>query len=464
MTVQSSAPAPRTGLPRFLAPFATPDYRLLAASLLLVSFATGVWTVGLVYAVKGLGGTELDLSAVTAVGAVGLIVFALLGGVAADRLPLRGLLVACSSVLALVGAVVAALGATGTLQVWQLMVAAFVAMSAAGIYNPAYSALLPRVLHDDQLLAANGVEAASRPVLQQALGPAAAGFLVGALAPQAAMAVMALSQGLAVLCVLAMRTGGLTRRALPVEEGREPQTLWQDFTEGAAYTWRTPWLAATLVWSVVAVFLFIGPMEVLLPFIVTEHGGGPDTFGLLLACLGVGAAVGAIGVSSRRLPRHYLTVMITVWSVAAIPFFLLAVTDDFWLMGLVLFVFGVGDGVGMVIWGTLLQRRVPRSMLGRVSSLDFFVSLAMMPVSMAVAGPVAQVLPLWVIFALPSIGIPLLGIICYVLGDLHGDELRHPLDTPVDWADSHAEVVDGISGLHAHPVVRTDDLPARSTD
>ena len=63
-----------------------------------------------------------------------------------------------------------ALGATGTLQVWQLMVVAFVAMSAAGIYNPAYSALLPRVLHDDQLLAANGVEAASRPVLQQALG------------------------------------------------------------------------------------------------------------------------------------------------------------------------------------------------------------------------------------------------------------------------------------------------------
>ncbi|WP_374929444.1 MFS transporter [Kytococcus sedentarius] len=449
MTAHPSAPAPRPGLPRFLAPFATPDYRLLAASLLLVSFATGVWTVGLVYAVKGLGGTELDLSAVTAVGAVGLIVFALLGGVAADRLPLRGLLTACSTVLALVGAVVALLGATGQLQVWHLMVAAFVAMSAAGIYNPAYSALLPRVLHDDQLLAANGVEAASRPVLQQALGPAAAGFLVGALAPQAAMVVMAVSQALAVLCVLRMHTGGLTRRALPVEEGREPQTLWQDFTEGAAYTWRTPWLAATLVWSVVAVFLFIGPMEVLLPFIVTERGGGPDTFGLLLACLGVGAAVGAIGISSRPLPGRYLTVMISVWSVAAVPFFLLAVTDQFWLMGLVLFVFGVGDGVGMVIWGTLLQRRVPRSMLGRVSSLDFFVSLAMMPVSMAVAGPVAQVLPLWVIFALPSVGIPLLGLVCYVLADLRGDELRHPLDTQVDLAGAHTEVVDGISGLHA---------------
>lgn len=446
-----STPAP-TGLPRFLAPFATRDYRLLATSLLLVSFATGVWTVGLVYAVKGLGGTELDLSAVTAIGSLGLIACALLGGVAADRLPLRGLLVGCSAVLLGVGAVVAALGASGQLQMWQLMVAAFVAMSAAGIYNPAYSALLPRVLHDDQLLAANGVEAASRPVLQQALGPAAAGFLVGAFAPQAAMTVMAVAQAGAVLCVLAMRTGGLTRRALPVEEGREPTTLWQDFTEGAAYTVKTPWLAATLVWSVVAVFLFIGPMEVLLPFIVTERGGGPDTFGLLLACLGAGAAVGAIGISSRRLPRHYLTVMIVVWSAAAVPFFLLAQTSDFWVMGLVLFVFGVGDGVGMVIWGTLLQRRVPRSMLGRVSSLDFFVSLAMMPLSMAVAGPVAQVVPLWVIFALPSIGIPVVGALCYWLADLHGDELRHPLDTEVDLGEAHTEVVDGISGLHAHPV------------
>ena len=63
-------------------------------------------------------------------------------------------------------------------------------------------------------------------------------------------------------------------------------------------------------------------------------------------------------------------------------------TDDFWLMGLVLFVFGVGDGVGMVIWGTLLQRLVPLDMIGRVASLDFFVSIAFMPVSIAIDGRV----------------------------------------------------------------------------
>lgn len=449
MTATPPAPTPGAGLPRFLAPFATRDYRLLATSLLLVSFSAGVWTVGLVYAVKGLGGSEVDLSAVTAVGSVGLVLCALVGGVAADRLPLRGLLAGCSLLLAVVGGVVALLGATGSLRMWQLMVAAFLAMACAGIYNPAYSALLPRVLHDDQLLAANGLEAASRPVLQQAAGPAVAGFVVGALAPSAAMAVVTVAQAGAVACVLALRTGGLFRRALPVEEQGPAQSVWRDFTEGAAYTWRTPWLAATLVWSVVAVFLFIGPMEVLLPFIVTRHGGGPDTFGLLLSCLGAGAAAGAIAVSSRRLPRRYLTVMISVWSVAAVPFFALAVTDSFWLMGVVLFVFGVGDGVGMVIWGTLLQRRVPRAMLGRVSSLDFFVSLAMMPVSMALAGPVAQVLPTWLVFALPSVGIPLVGLVCYLLADLGGDELRNPLDHEVDLAGARTEVVDGVSGLHA---------------
>ncbi|WP_462417490.1 MFS transporter [Kytococcus sp. Marseille-QA3725] len=447
MTSDRTEQAP--DLPRFLAPFAIRDYRLLAGALLAMSFSAGVWTVALVYAVKGEGGTELDLSTVTAVGAIGLILCALAGGVAADRLPLRGLLAACSGVLAAAALAVSLLGRAGMLEMWHLMVAAFVAMSAAGIFNPAYSALLPRVLHDDQLLAANGLEAASRPVLQQAVGPAAAGFVVGAAAPHVAIAVVTVSQLVALACVLAMRTGGLTRRALPVEDAREPQSVWRDFVEGAGYTWRTPWLAATLVWSTVAVFLFVGPMEVLLPFIVTERGGGPDTFGLLLACLGAGAALGAIAVSSRPLPRRYLTVMLVAWSVPAVPFVLLSLTDHFWLMGVVLFLFGIGDGISMVIWGTLLQRRVPRSLLGRVSSLDFFVSLAMMPVSMALAGPVAQVLPTWVIFMLPSVGIPLVGLLCYLLADLRGDELRCPLDTEVDLASSHAEVVDGVSGLHS---------------
>ncbi len=82
--------------------------------------------------------------------------------------------------------------------------------------------------------------------------------------------------------------------------------------------------------------------------------------------------------------------MMAMWSVGSIPLAIVGVTSSFPLMAAATFVIGVTDGAGMVIWGTLLQRRVPPAMLGRVSSLDFFVSLAFMPVSFAIVGPAVE--------------------------------------------------------------------------
>ncbi|MBN9188334.1 MAG: MFS transporter, partial [Microbacterium sp.] len=76
---------------------------------------------------------------------------------------------------------------------------------------------------------------------------------------------------------------------------------------------------------------------------------------------------------------------------------------------------------------TLLQRRVPTHMLGRVSSLDFFVSLALMPISMALAGPVAQVVPIPVIFAVAGIVPLVVGLLAIVVARMPQDEIAHPL-------------------------------------
>jgi MFS family permease len=119
--------------------------------------------------------------------------------------------------------------------------------------------------------------------------------------------------------------------------------------------------------------------------------------------------------------------MIVLWGFGTLPFGLVATTDSFWVMALCLAFVGAGDGAGMVLWGTLLQRRVPRHMLGRVSSLDFFVSIALMPVSMAVAGPVAQVVPLPVIFWTVALLTPALGLVALWAGRMREDELAHPL-------------------------------------
>ena len=88
---------------------------------------------------------------------------------------------------------------------------------------------------------------------------------------------------------------------------------------------------------------------------------------------------------------------------------------------------GLADGAGMVIWGTLLQRRVPTEMLGRVSSLDFFVSLAFMPLSFAIVGPLSKVVTMQTIFLVAGIAPVILAAIALVAAKMRQDELAHPL-------------------------------------
>ncbi len=162
---------------------------------------------------------------------------------------------------------------------------------------------------------------------------------------------------------------------------------------------RTPWLWATLTFALVAVFFFVGPFEVLTPFVISEQvGGGSAEYGILLAAFGISSAIGALAISSRPLPRRYLSVMIFFWGFGLLPLALFGIATELWILVLAAIVIGMTEGIGMVIWGTLLQRRVPDALRGRVSSLDFFVSLALMPASMALAGPAAEAFGLTAVF------------------------------------------------------------------
>ena len=434
-------------LPRALEPFRLGRYRVLAFAMFVSVFGTGMWAVALVHQVLQLDGTAVDLSAVTAVGALGMLVLVLVGGIAADRFPPARVLRLVETANLLTAGTVAVLALAGGLRLWHLAVAAFVFGAGLGVFYPAYSASLPRILPARQLLAANGVEGMARPLLQQAAGPAVAGLLVGLVAPGGALALIALCHAAALALLLRLHVPGHDAGAEPATAATEtgsvsgagepppPQetvgalrSVRQDLMEGVNYTVRTPWLLWTLLWAVLAVFLLLGPLEVLVPFLVRDRlGGDASTFGYLLACYGGASAAASLVVASLPLPRRYLSWMIVLWGFGTLPFGLVATTDSFWVMALCLAFVGAGDGAGMVLWGTLLQRRVPRHMLGRVSSLDFFVSIALMPVSMAVAGPVAQVVPLPVIFWTVALLTPALGLVALWAGRMREDELSHPL-------------------------------------
>jgi MFS family permease len=422
-------PAPVTALrplPRPLRPFRHRDYRLLVASMAASLFASGMWTVALVYQVIALGGGPSELSLVMTALSAGLLVSVLLGGVAADRLPRRALLVGVE--ITRIGSVglVAALSVTGGLRLWQLAAIAFLVGAAEAFFFPAYSALLPTMLPAEELLAANGVEGMLRPVALQALGPALAGVLVGALAPGAALAAATAVYAVALLPLLAMRVA-------PVPAPEERGSVLGDLREGFGYFLRTGWFFATLAFATLLVLVVIGPIEVLVPFAVRDQtGAGPEGYAFVLAGYGIGGVVGSFLASATRLPRRYLTIMILLWGAGSAPLAVMGLTDRLWLMALAAFVVSVAHAWAMVIWGTLLQRRVPPHMLGRVSSLDFFVSLALMPVSMALAGPVGDALGLPLTFVLAG-AIPVFLAVAAILGwRLPADEIAHPLDPAPD--------------------------------
>ncbi|WP_460666073.1 MFS transporter [Kribbella swartbergensis] len=421
------------------------DYRLLWTGLAVALLGSGLWLVALAWQVIELGGGPVQLSVVTTAYSIGLVVCVLFGGIAADRLSQRSVIVSADVVRGLVLLVVAALALTGSLEVWHLTGAALLIGAGEAFLIPAYTALAPKLLPADELLAANGLEGTLRPLAQQATGPALGGLAIAAMSPGIAILVTALTYFFSAGCVLAMRVPSSGFEPVEpgdvddVEQKPEARTIFGDLREGWGYVRRTRWLLASLLFGTVFVLLILGPLEVLLPFAVRDQlGGGPSDFGLVLAAFGIGGAAGALLISSRSLPRRYLTVMTLLWGVGSLPFAVLGFARDLWMMMAAAAVVGVTSSAAMVIWGTLLQRRVPDHLRGRIASLDFFVSLLLMPLSMALAGPAGAVLGLTAVFLVAGIGPALVSVLVVYFGRMPSDEIAHPLDQPAEPAATHS--------------------------
>jgi MFS family permease len=439
-----------TRLPRALRPFGNGQFRLLAGALVLSLLSVGVWVVASVWQVIQLGGSPADLSIVATGAGIGLVAAVLVGGVVADRVPQRRILVSVEVVRILAYGAAAFLALTGIIQVWHLAVIALVLGVADGFFYPAYSAWLPALIEEDQLLAANGIEGVLRPTIMQAAGPAAAGAIIAIASPGAAFLVMAVLQLGAVAVLWAMRTTAVrrdvSRDAHPIVAGL------RDIRAGFTYMVQTRWLLAVLLFATVLVLVVMGPIEVLLPFAVKDQtGGGAGAFAFALGAFGVGGAIGSLVVASFKLPRRYLTLMILGWGVGCIPMAIIGFTDQLWLMVTALFVTGFLFSGSQVLWGTLLQRRVPPAMLGRVSSMDFFVSLAFMPLSMAIAGPIGESVGIPVTFLVVGLVPTILALATLVIARLGADELAHPLDVAPAAQEDSAPVAGPIVDVAAGP-------------
>ncbi len=451
-----------------LRPLRHRDYRLLAASLVASLFGAGVLVVALVWQVVGLGGGPAQLAWVTTAQAGGMLITALPGGVLADRLPQRAILLSVETVKALAIGICAVLSLTGQLHIAHLVVAALIGGVADGLYYPAYSAFLPKLVPAADLLPANGLEGVFRPTLLNAIGPATAGGVIAALSPGAALGLASAGAAIAASALVPLRvpdnmpgriTGAvaapdpvMTPADAPPERSTSRlqsmaspmRSVIRDLVEGFRFMVATPWLWATLGFACLMVLAIMGPVDVLLPFAIKDHaGGGPGDHALVLAAFGAGGAIGSLVVASRAMPRRYLTLMILCWGWGGLPLVLIGFTGSVWVMAVSAFTVGLTFQAATVIWGTLLQRRVPPALLGRVSSLDFFVSLLFMPISMALAVPVSSLIGLTNTFIVAGVAPALLALIFIYVARLPADEIAHPLDSSLrDQGDSAAPQTD----------------------
>ncbi len=413
-------------LPRALRPLRHRDYRLLTLGLAVTLLGNGMWTVALVWQVIRMGLGPAQVAVVGTTFSLGLLASVLPAGVAADRLPKLWVMRSSLALQAALMFTTATLTLTGTAHIWHLALNSLLFGIAEGFYIPAYTALLPSLLPADELLAANGIEGVLRPVMQLAAGPAVSAAIVSVWAPGGAFLLEGFLVVAGLCCLLFIRHSHEPAAAEDVQ--RHPlRRAVTDLADGFRYMVRTTWFFATLLFAIGYVLVVVGPIEILLPFVIRDHGGDPGTHATVLALFGIAGAVGLFIVSSLPLARRYLTVMILMWGAGSLPLMLIGFTGHVWLIAAAMIIVGGTMQAANVIWGTLMQRRVPEEMLGRAASMDFFVSLVGLPASFALVVPVAHVIGNATVFVIAGVAPLVLAVIAHIVARLGRDEMAHPL-------------------------------------
>jgi DHA3 family tetracycline resistance protein-like MFS transporter len=369
-----------------LTPLRDRDFRLLWAGMCLSLVGDGAFLVALAWQVLALSGGPAGMTYVGIAMTVPMIVFLLVGGVASDRLERRWILVMADLVRAVAVALMAGLTLGGHVQVWHLVALAALYGSGSAFYAPAFDAFVPDVLAGERLAQANALDQLVRPLALRLGGPALGGVLVGVAGGSAVYLLDAGSFLVAAGAVLRMRPPA--RRGGADADG--PASVLADLRAGWRFVRRHSWLWATFATAAVAYLLFMGPVEVLLPWLVQDAlDGSAFDLGIVFAAGGLGSMACAIVAGRHGLPAKPMRAMLVAWTLATVAVAGYGVAGAVWQLMAAAAVFNGLETYGTIIWATLKQRHVPAHLLGRVSSLDWLISIGLLPVSFALTGPVS---------------------------------------------------------------------------
>ncbi|MFC9682019.1 MFS transporter [Streptomyces sp. NPDC056948] len=357
------------------------NYSLLTAAAVVTNLGSHGALVAAAFAVLETGGDSGDVGLVAAARTLPLVLFLLIGGAVADRLPRHHVMVAANALNCLSQAAFAALVLTGEPLLWQMMLLAALGGTGQAFFGPAAEGMLMSSVDGEQ---AGRAFAMFRMAMQGAAlgGAALGGAMVAAIGPGWVLAADAAAFALAGALRAFLDVGHIAPRAPGGGMLADLREGWREFAG-------RPWLWAIVLQFSIANAVVAAAEAVYGPLVARDHLGGAGPWGLALAAFGAGTVAGAL-LMTRWKPRRLLLAGTLCVFPLALPSAALAVPVPIGVLFVVMFVAGATVEVFGVSWMTALHQEIPEDKLSRVSAYDWFGSVALSPLATAGAGPVEE--------------------------------------------------------------------------
>lgn len=353
------------------------NFRLFFIGQTASQVGTGMAPVAIVFAVLA-HGTATDVGYVLAAETTPLVILLLIGGVVGDRVSRRKLMLQSDTLRTLAECTLGLWVLLGRPPLWGFLTLGALMGIGQAFFSPALTAIVPQMLSPQKLQqgnALNGISASSGRMI----GPAIAGVIVAVSSPGWAILIDGLTYLVSVVSLACIRIDW-NAAEVSVSFVTLLRQGWKEF-------WSRSWLWAivlqsSLVNALFASFLVLGPV------VAKQSLSGAPAWGAILAAEGAGSVVGGV-VMLRVHPRRPLLVATLCSLVFPLPLFFLAGRAPTILVTSAGFLAGGFITVFAVQWSTTLQREIPSDVLSRVSAYDWFGSLVLLPIGMALAGPLA---------------------------------------------------------------------------
>jgi predicted MFS family arabinose efflux permease len=398
-----------------LGPLRARNFRLLFSARTISFFGTNLAPIAVAFAVLDLTGSATDVGIAFACWTLAQISTLLIGGVVADRLPRRLVMLSSDSANFAIRATMGLLLVGGHARVWELFVLQALGGAATAFYSPASTGFVPETVRPAMLQQANALMSIAR-YLAFPVGAAAGGAIVATIGSGYALLVDAATYATSALLLSQIHLAGKPRTAAAPNFVRELREGWQAFTE---HTW--VWLLTG--WISLYFLITYAPFFVLGPYIAKNSLGGATAWAIIVTGEAIGSLAGGI-VGIRLRPRRAMTSIGALFTLTAVQCVLLAAHAPALAIGAAAVLAGFAFSYGTVIWDTALQQAIEPAKLARVSAYNWMGAMVFLPAGYAIAGPVASIIGMSTSLWIGAIWVVLTTLIVISVRDVREFRLR----------------------------------------